>query len=258
MDENNMPGFYGKFPELGDFVNRRLPRSFLDPWDEWLQSAIASSRQQLGEDWLNLYLTSPIWRFVLSGGLCGDIPWCGLLMPSVDRVGRYFPLIIAAPLPLDADFVQVAVEGGGWFDAAEHVILSALDEQGFSLEAFDERVESLGAIEHLGHVGAASTQSGFGSAWRIPLDPEARLSTALPGVMHQLILQRLGAYSLWWGSGSERVSPSLLIATGMPPAPDFTAMLSGDWAQSAWEEWRLPIPASSPVQDEPGLEEQGL
>ena len=250
MAETGLPGFYGKFPELGDFVNRRMPRSFLDHWDEWLQNAIATSRQQLGEDWLNLYLSSPVWRFVVSGGLCGEQPWCGLLMPSVDRVGRYFPLTIAAPLPLDANLMQVALDGSGWFDVAERVILGALDEQSFNLDDFDHQVASLGELAHLAHAGAASTQAGFGSAWQIPLDGEARLSTAMPGVMHQLILQRLGAYSLWWGSGSEHVSPSMLISAGMPPAPDFVAMLSGDWTQSAWEQWPLPVPgAALPEED---------
>jgi type VI secretion system protein ImpM len=235
---------YGKFPELGDFVNRRLPRSFLDPWDEWLQNAIATSKQQLGEDWLDLYLNGPIWRFVLSGGLCGEMPWTGLLMPSVDRVGRYFPLIIASRLPLDANLFQVAIEGNGWFEQAEDVILTALDEGGFDLDEFDRRVESLGDIEHLAELGAGSTQAGYGSAWRIPLDEEARLSTAMPGLLHQLVLQRIGPYSLWWGGGSQSVQPSLLVAAGMPPPPDFCAMLAGNWQHTGWEEWTMPIPAA--------------
>ena len=33
------PGFYGKTPRHGDFIKRRLPRSFVDPWDDWLQRA---------------------------------------------------------------------------------------------------------------------------------------------------------------------------------------------------------------------------
>lgn len=250
MADTSLPGFYGKFPELGDFVNRRMPRSFLDNWDEWLQSAIATSRDQLGSDWLNLYLSSPIWRFALSSGLCGEQPWCGVLMPSVDRVGRYFPLVIAAPLPLDANLVQVAVEGSGWFHAAEQVILGALDEHEFNLDDFDYRVASLAEITQLASVGAASTQAGFGSAWQIPLDSEARLGAAIPGIMHQLILQRLGAYSLWWGSGSEHVSPSLLVSAGMPAAPDYAAMMSGNWTQSAWEHWPLPVPGATLPGDE--------
>ncbi len=253
MAETSLPGFYGKFPELGDFVNRRMPRSFLDHWDEWLQSAIAVSREQLGAEWLNLYLSSPVWRFILSGGLCGEQPWCGVLMPSVDRVGRYFPLIIAAPLPLDVNLVQVAVDGGNWFDAAEKVILGALDEQGFNLDDFDFQVASLSGIEQLADVGATSTQAGFGSAWQILLDRQARPGAAMPGIVHQLILQRLGSYSLWWGSGSEHVSPSLLVSAGMPPAPDFAAMMSGNWAQSAWEQWPLPVPGANQTQGESAL-----
>jgi len=40
-------GFFGKLPSRGDFVSRYLPKSFLEPWDNWLQTAIAQSRQQL-------------------------------------------------------------------------------------------------------------------------------------------------------------------------------------------------------------------
>ena len=42
-------GYYGKVPTNGDFVLRRLPRSFVDPWDAWLQRAMAISREQLAE-----------------------------------------------------------------------------------------------------------------------------------------------------------------------------------------------------------------
>ncbi len=239
MGVSALPGFYGKFPQLGDFVNRRLPRSFRDPWDNWLQGCISTSREQLGDGWLDLYLTSPVWQFALSGSLCGEQPWCGILMPSVDRVGRYYPLIIAAPLPLDVNLMQVVTEGQGWFSAAESVILGALDECDFDLDAFDQKVLSLGEPDQLAACSAGSVQTGFGTEWRIPLDREARVSSVIPGLVHQLILQRLGSYSMWWGTGSQDVQPSLLIASGLPEAPDFAALLSGDWKASAWEEWPL-------------------
>ena len=90
-------GFYGKLPARGDFVSRRLPRSFVEPWDAWLQQGFASSRDHLGDGWLEAYLTSPIWRFVLAPGVCGPAGVAGVVMPSVDSVGRYFPLTIAQP-----------------------------------------------------------------------------------------------------------------------------------------------------------------
>ena len=90
-------GFYGKVPTRGDFVSRRLPWTFVDPWDRWLQGGLACSRDQLGDAWLEVYLTSPVWRFALTPGVCGDAGWIGIVLPSVDRVGRYFPLTVARP-----------------------------------------------------------------------------------------------------------------------------------------------------------------
>ena len=50
----------------------------------------------MGEDWLPAFLEAPVWRFILSAGLCGERAALGLMLPSVDRAGRYFPLTFAA------------------------------------------------------------------------------------------------------------------------------------------------------------------
>ena len=52
---------------------------------------MAASRAALGDRWLDVYLTSPAWRFASAAGACGPAPVIGLMVPSVDRVGRYFP-----------------------------------------------------------------------------------------------------------------------------------------------------------------------
>ena len=61
-------GLYGKLPTHGDFLRRRVSDEFVASWDAWLQLAIADSRSALGDRWLDIYLTSPIWRFALSAG----------------------------------------------------------------------------------------------------------------------------------------------------------------------------------------------
>src|SRR5262249_24352911 len=124
------PGFHGKLVAKGDFVTRPLPGSFLDPWDAWLQDVGGGSRQRMGEAWLDAYLTSPIWRFVLSAGLCGNAPAAGVLMPSVDRVGRYFPLSLAAILPEGAEPVELSVSAGGWVSGAAAAVPSARGGRG--------------------------------------------------------------------------------------------------------------------------------
>ena len=64
----SIPGWYGKLPSLGDFASRRLEGDFIEPWDTWLGEGLAAQRETLGDTWLEAYLASPTWRFVLMPG----------------------------------------------------------------------------------------------------------------------------------------------------------------------------------------------
>lgn len=116
-------GFYGKLPARGDFVRASLPRDFTDPWDDWLQSVMAGSRGLMGEEWLPAYLEAPVWRFTLPSGLCGSRAALGLMLPSVDKAGRYFPLTFAA---LD-DAAPDAADCLAWLDRCEEAGFAALE-----------------------------------------------------------------------------------------------------------------------------------
>ena len=118
MEMQNIPGFYGKVPVLGDFVSQRLPISFIKNWDTWLQNGLSASQQELGDDWLDIYLTSPIWRFALRPGVCGADACAGILMPSVDRVGRYFPLTLATKIDASQSLPALFIGAADWFDRA--------------------------------------------------------------------------------------------------------------------------------------------
>ena len=61
-------GFYGKLPSHGDFLRRRVSDAFVGVWDAWLQECLAASRASLGDRWLDVYLTSPVWRFACAAG----------------------------------------------------------------------------------------------------------------------------------------------------------------------------------------------
>lgn len=114
-------GFYGKLPARGDFIRVGLTHAFTDPWDDWLRIAIAGSRERMGEDWLPAYLESPIWRFTLPAGLCGTQPVVGLMLPSVDKAGRYFPLTFAALCDAGSDTEA-------WLDRCEEAGFAALEQ----------------------------------------------------------------------------------------------------------------------------------
>lgn len=125
LDDTISLGFSGKVPARGDFVHAGLPREFVDPWHDWQSVVIAGSRTLMGETWLEAFLEAPVWRFVLPPGLCGPRSAIGLIMPSVDKVGRYFPLTFAA---LSGAGTPDATSWSGWLDAVEDLGRAALDE----------------------------------------------------------------------------------------------------------------------------------
>ena len=105
-------GLYGKLPAHGDFIRRRLPDSFVTPWDAWLQAGILAAREALGDGFAEAWSQAPAWCFRLPPGVCGPDAAAGLLLASEDRVGRLFPLTLAALLdPADPP------PAAGWYDA---------------------------------------------------------------------------------------------------------------------------------------------
>ncbi|QVL49166.1 MAG: type VI secretion system-associated protein TagF [Thiocapsa sp.] len=241
--DSGAPGFYGKLPSLGDFVSRRLPAELVQPWDLWLRECLAASRAELGDAWLETYLTSPLWRFVLTPGVAGRTGWAGVLMPSVDRVGRYFPLTLACPLETGVDPLRILATPD-WFERAEAVTLAGLEE-GRSVEEFDALTLDLGVpIDLLPGLAAAVVTGQIGSnAWRIGAASPSEVGAACSTLLARALDQVFCAYSLWWSSGSELVAPSFLVCQGLPPTDGFSALLAGGWAGRGWRELDQADPA---------------
>lgn len=127
LNEPLIPGWYGKIPSLGDFVSRRLPADFIVLWDNWLQQAIASSQTKLGESWVGHYLVSPIWRFILMPEICRDSMWIGILMPSIDKIGRHFPLTFAIEVDPQPATLFTALSAQSWYLSLEQLALNTLN-----------------------------------------------------------------------------------------------------------------------------------
>ena len=128
MDESLLPGWYGKLPGMGDFAHRRLPDEFRHAWDRWLQGGLTQLRSRHA-DWTERYLQAPLWCFVLGEGvMAGDSPWIGVLMPSVDSVGRYFPFTVATPLAWSPAEIhgQVLARAQRWLRQAAQAAVDGL------------------------------------------------------------------------------------------------------------------------------------
>jgi type VI secretion system protein ImpM len=227
---NNTPnilscGLYGKLPAKGDFVTRRLPHDFVTAWDDWLQEGLTLSRDRFGDRWLDAYLVSPVWCFVLPAGQFGTAAIAGVIIPSIDRVGRYFPLTLAVPLGEEVNLLQLAAFGGPWFEAAEDLALSSLeDDLGF--DRFDQAVADLGSPDGM---PAQPPVKISASVWKVGLVPEGGPAAGLLSIAGAALGEMIGSYSIWWTAGSAEVPPSLVVRHGAPCPADYIALIDGVW-----------------------------
>ncbi|RNF31848.1 hypothetical protein NM04_04920 [Massilia aurea] len=190
------PGLFGKLASHGDFVQRRLPPYFIAAWDTWLQQGIREGRLRLGAAWPERYLHAPLWRFVLAPGVCGQTAMAGVLLPSVDRVGRHFPLTLAAPHEHAAScLLDLATTGMDWFDRLADLAVCAMWGD-LALEELEPALVRLG--------GPPRQTSGAASAF-----PEARACRAV-----------------FWTEGEPGVEPQLMLHHDLPDAATLGAMLA--------------------------------
>jgi type VI secretion system protein ImpM len=233
-DAPAIAGWYGKLAALGDFASRRLSPGFVAWWDEWLQRSIAVSRAQLGDGWLPSYLKSPIWRFALLPSLFGASGWAGIVMPSVDRVGRYFPLTVAVALePVHTALPRVA-GADAWFDAIERLALATLNPS-FGATDLDRGLAELPFASLATDDGAGGLGSlGLAAWWQAPpdrpflaeLDSTRSLGPTL-ALAAQSIMGALGERrSLWWTRDGRAGATPLRCYPGMPPFGDFVHLLN--------------------------------
>lgn len=214
------PGWYGKMPAAGDFIARRLSASFSEPWDRWLQRAMAGSRERLGEGWQDAFLCMPAWRFVLGPGVVSRNAWAGLMVPSVDSVGRYFPLTVATALPPEAlDTVGTLLAAASWFEDIETIALSALTPGAnpATIDAGIIRRPFRGAWLQRPSEGDATVPAGA---------PMPRRRWAAPGLAE--------TRAAWLTEASDLFERCLLLCAGLPAAEQYCAMMDARWVEHGW------------------------
>jgi len=161
-------------------------------------------------------------------------------MPSVDRVGRYFPLTLAVPVNDSCKLLFIADNEEPWFSQAEHIALSALDQNN-NLDSFNQDIDNLGVPSCLRDTSNTqqdeAPEPGLASSenWRIAMTESEPVSANLTPLMEQFLLQHFPDFTLWWTSGSEQVEPSILICNKLPPTKGFSALLTGNWDHWGWD-----------------------
>lgn len=228
-------GCYGKIPRLGDFITRTLDRQVVELWDEWLQDGLAASRDRLGEDWVDFYTVAPVWSFAAGAGTLGQSTWLGVMIPSVDRVGRYFPFTIMVDAG-ECSALAAIYCWQGWFEQAQALALECLDD-GFDPDSLESRLAALpDADQYPGGRSPGETWIGLQDAGRhYSLGSEVSTRDVLATIGADALAEVYPSFSLWWTQGSERISPCLLLDRGLPSARGFSGLIDGDFQAVGWE-----------------------
>lgn len=229
------PGYFGKLPGSGDFVSRGLSRPLIAGLDAWLHDGLAALPGRFGPTWLEHYLVAPAWSFVLpAGGWCSTM-MLGSAIPSVDRVGRYFPLVALAGVPANTSLQACLPPASDWHAMARGLLLRALQE-GMSPDDLMTRLAEVPVFGRLSSPSSAADDdimSILGDFGASDAEPEAAGSAFSWPEMPLLFEARLDR-SFWWTEASAAQNARQVIHRGQPDTPLF-AQLFGP-VQVGWTE----------------------
>lgn len=224
---DRLPGWYGKLAMLGDFASRRLDPAWVQACDGWLAAGLRASQDALGARWLDCYLAAPVWRFVWGPGVIDARWWFGVWMPSCDRVGRYFPLVIVQPRErAPTDRVGLDQLELWWTRCAQAGLATLAD--GASLEGFERALQACppwpAAAPRWGRPLPAPEADGR-PRWQLP--PGGSLGALAAGLAAEALAERLQRRSLWWSQPAPEQPARCVLWDGLPAAADFAGLLQG-------------------------------
>ncbi len=219
---------FGKHASRRDLVAIEVPGPFLAVFEPWLQTALSTSRERLGDGWQAAYLAAPIWRFWLGADICGTTV-VGALMASLDEIGRYYPLTILATGDMRAAVPPPEFDTNeDWFKTIEAFLLGTL-EPGVTLERVRSALAALPMPRAYPPIAPREpirvvTEGGV----LCPLDDRIE-GKAFASLRLADWARAYAGRAFFWTPGGVGFRP-VALATGHLPHPDlFSAMLTGDF-----------------------------
>ncbi|WP_395665419.1 type VI secretion system-associated protein TagF [Methylocella sp.] len=224
-------GLFGKIAARPDYVAHDAPRPFIAALEPWLHAGVAASRLALDRGWRSAFLAAPLWRFWLGGEICGA-PALGVMAPSIDMNGRYFPLLAFA-MAEGAEGIAPPelVDQEAFLKAAEELLLGTL-APGAPFEAALAALAALPRPKLAPLVAARAPALALRGGLMAPLDdtPPERLFASLRRADWA---RTYGAASFWHTRGGADFRPLAMALSGLPDPSLFTLFLTGKSAGGA-------------------------
>ena len=182
------------------------------------------------DGWLDVYLSAPVMRFAWAPGVAdAQHWWFGLLMPSCDNVGRYFPLLIAHPRtrpPLD----RIALDHlESWFDHLAKAAAHTLGDQA-SIESFERALSDAPpwpTPSARTWLPPRAMPDSPPSTERYQLGRHATLNQWLYSMAIDDLHVRFSGCTIWWRRSAVGQESIASVVRGLPDPSAFAQMLSG-------------------------------
>lgn len=215
--------WWGKLPSQGDFVGRRLPHALTRRWDEWLRNGMDQLHMEAGGDWAQRFIQSPPWFFMCPQSVMG-LAMVGVIGPSMDRIGRLFPLAIMATcdvpdsIPVDGGPLERFLAGARdvLFDARSHPLLP---------QQVDERLETLPwPFWQVNRDALIDALLGEPGAVVPVVEPQ---SVQLPRVDWRACMRLESSASVWWVSPTPIYRQDEVVQSDMLQRQHFMRLFKG-------------------------------
>lgn len=230
MSINTELGWYGKLPTAGDFLHRHLPEPQMASWSHWFNAGIAQWQQQ-HNGCSEAFARAPVWNFALPATLGVQRVQTGCLIPSRDRVGRLWPLLVVYSIPAVSWPTAQQALSSAWFQSLGSTLCTAV-RQSQSVDWLAQAIAALPPPSALPHAAPTVAPSPQGSPHIAPASdrlPSSRLTWQ--DVARRFEPLRYASY--WWTNQSDGAPPISHRHSGNLTAQLFTQLFHPTVTQHA-------------------------
>lgn len=139
--EKLVPGWYGKLPATGDFLQYRISEKMVSGWFNWFLQSLHQSHHQ-NTVTKEAFMQAPIWNFILPATPGVPCIQMGCLLPSQDSIGRIWPLIAIRTFSVDEWHPAQLAVSGDWYQSLGKMLLESI-QQRLKPEQLDKKLHGM-------------------------------------------------------------------------------------------------------------------
>lgn len=216
-------GLFGKHPERGDFLTVGPSARTAQMLGDWLAPTLHGLATQMGARWPTFWSNAPAIRFWIGRDIVGTT-LAGVLVPSHDKVGRRYPLMLMV------EGARVPPPVSDTDQELYHRMTRLLED--LRRESPDAAKDLIAGLD-LG-LGKPEVPDSGTLVWAE--HPSGDLSALLTAAGPVDAVRAQASRSYWWRPGLANGSAAWLGAPGLPGADALGWVMSGTGDRSAMEE----------------------